>query len=48
MGKPWPLPWGVAGSTIDADPDLERVTPWQSLELDESDNLLKFNPHENG
>lgn len=31
---------------IEADPDLERETPWRSLELDESDNLMKFDPHE--
>jgi hypothetical protein len=32
---------------IDADPDLERVTPWRSLEFDASGNLTDFNPHEN-
>lgn len=32
---------------IDVDPDIERVTPWRALELDESDNLMKFEPHEN-
>ncbi len=31
---------------IEADPDLERMTPWRPLELDESDNLMKFDPHE--
>lgn len=36
-----------SATALAAGPDLERATPWRSLEFDASGNLMDFDPHEN-